>query len=403
MANAGSKDGKNASQRVRDWTGPGVFTYGYRPFFLLAGIWASLSMVAWVAMLIGWTPGTIGFDPISWHAHEMLFGFVGAVLAGFLLTAVPNWTGRLPIIGWPLAALSLIWCIGRLAIFVGAALPAWGVALADLMFPVVLAVLIAREILAGKNWRNLVVLAMLVLFILSNLLFHITQAQSGYGAGSFGFRLGLGSTIMLIIIIGGRIVPSFTRNWMVKRGETALPVPMNQFDKAVLLISGATLLGWSVWPYSQAVGGLAALAGVLNVIRLGRWCGLRTLAEPLLWILHVGYAFVPLGFLSLAAAIFELPFSPMIGAEHLWMAGAIGVMTLAMMTRASLGHAGRPLEATPGVARVYGLILIAIVMRYLAAMGVTSDWALWVSAICWIAGFAGFVVLYWPILTQKRA
>ncbi|MCP5086674.1 MAG: NnrS family protein [Rhodobacteraceae bacterium] len=403
MARSEPNDQSNSSGRARAWNGPGVLTYGYRPFFLMAGVWAALAMTVWIALLTGQVELRTRFDPVSWHAHEMLFGYLGAVMAGFLLTAVPNWTGRLPIVGLPLAALSGLWVCGRVAIAVSEYLPPAVVAGCDLVFPVALTIAIGREILASNNRRNLVILALLTLFIIANGLFHMEAVRGDYAAGSYGFRMGLGVAVMMLSLIGGRIVPSFTRNWLVKQGvEPRLPSVGGRLDKVVLLVTLISLAGWAIRPEHPVVAALCLIAGLAHLIRLSRWRGWLAWSEPLLWILHVGYSFVPLGFLAVALSGWGISASPQIGAQHVWMAGAIGVTTMAVMTRASLGHAGRPLTATPGVTLVYLLIICAVVLRFVAAFGASPAWVLNASSGAWIAGYLGFVVLYWPILTKRR-
>jgi uncharacterized protein involved in response to NO len=178
-----------SAERMRAWTGPAILSFGFRPFFSLAGLWAALAMAVWVAMLSGRTVLPTGFDPIGWHAHEFLFGYLGAVMAGFLLTAVPNWTGSLPLVGWPLAGLVALWVIGRGAVAVSAHLPPVVVALADLAFPLALAGFLSREIVAGRNWKNLPVLALLTGWAVANALFHWEATRrapaqaSGCGSG----------------------------------------------------------------------------------------------------------------------------------------------------------------------------------------------------------------------------
>lgn len=399
---AGVRPKITSSDRVRAWTGPAFLSYGYRPFFLMAGIWAVLAMASWVAMLAGWSPLYTQFDPVTWHAHEMLFGFLGAVLAGFLLTAVPNWTSRLPIVGWPLAGLAALWVIGRIAVAISEGLSPVLVGALDLMFLTALAAAIGREILAGKNWRNLPLLTLLVLFIVANGLFHFEVAQGDYAAGGYGFRLGLSVAVMLVTLIGGRVVPSFTRNWMAKRQLDGLPSPFGLIDRLALISALIALAFWTVLPAHASTSILCAIAGFINLIRLGRWSGHKTGSESLLWILHVSYLFVPLGFLSVAASTWGFALSPQLGAQHVWMAGAVGVMPLAMMTRASLGHSGRPLTATREVTLIYLLVIASVVLRFIAAVEVVPYWVLHASAISWMAGFAGFCVVYWPILTKPR-
>ncbi len=340
------------AERMRAWRGPAILTYGFRPFFFGAAAWAALSMVLWVPMLAGHLALPSAFDPVSWHAHEFLYGYLGAVVAGFLFTAVPNWTGRLPIVGWPLAALAVLWLAGRAAVTLGGGLPPLVVAAVDLAFPAGFAVIVLREIVAGRNWRNLIVLGMLGVFVLGNALFHWEAARGGHAAQGYGLRLGLGAGVMMIAVIGGRIVPSFTRNWLVRRRAGRLPAaPMQAFDKLSLLALLAALMAWVAAPLHPVSGLALLLAGLLHLARIARWAGDRTLAEPLVTVLHAGYAFVPLGALALGAEILVPGRLGMAGAQHLWMAGAIGLMTLAVMTRISLDHTGQPLHAGRAIAR----------------------------------------------------
>ncbi|WP_417515377.1 NnrS family protein [Minwuia sp.] len=387
------------AQQIRSWTGPTILSFGFRPFFLLAGIWAALAMVLWVLFLSGGIALPTAFDAVSWHAHEMLFGYLGAVFAGFLMTAVPNWTGRLPVVGWPLACLVLTWLAGRLAVALSGYDPV-AAAVVDMAFPLSLALVIGREVIAGRNIRNLPVLALLAGFVAGNLLYHLSAFQGEFAAEGLGFRLGISVAVMMIALIGGRIVPSFTGNWLAKRGSRYRPVPFSPVDRAILLYSLAALMLWIALPVHQATAIALVPAGIAHLWRLSRWHGHRTVAEPLVWILHVGYLFVPLGFLSTAAA--AVGWLTPGTALHVWMAGAIGVMTMAVMTRASLGHGGRPMTATPMTQVAYLLLLGAVVARFAYGLGANSDLLLHLSAGFWIAAFATFVISYWTVLVRPR-
>ena len=393
------------TEQMRAWTGPAILTFGFRPFFFGAAVWAALAMALWVPMLSGHLTLPTAFDPVSWHAHEFLFGYLGAVVAGFLLTAVPNWTGRLPIVGWRLGMLAGLWLAGRVAVAVSGSVPALPVAMVDLVFPVVFALLIAREIVAGKNWRNLIVLAMLGAFIIGNALFHWEAAKGDYAAQGYGLRLGLGAGIMMIAVIGGRIVPSFTRNWLVKRRSAVLPVaPMQSFDKVALAALLVALLLWVALPLGTLTGLALALASVLHAPRLARWAGHRTFAEPLVTVLHAGYAFVPLGALALAAEILAPGSFGMAGAQHFWMAGAIGLMTLAVMTRATLGHTGQALTAGAGTVAIYLALILSVFTR--VAGGVWPEFSgplHTVAGLSWIVAFGGFAVVYGALLLRLPA
>jgi len=388
------------TEQMRAWTGPAILTYGFRPFFLGAAVWAALAMALWVPMLSGQLMLPTVFDPVSWHAHEFLYGYLGAVIAGFLMTAVPNWTGRLPIVGWRLGLLACLWVAGRVAVAISGTVPAGVVAVVDLAFPMTLALVIGREIVAGRNWRNLIVLGMLSVFIVGNALFHWDAARGAYAAQGHGLRLGLGAGIMMIAVIGGRVVPSFTRNWLVKRHSAVLPSPpMQGFDKAALLALLVALMLWVVLPVSIATGVALALAGGLHLVRLARWKGHRTLAEPLVTVLHAGYAFVPLGALALSVELLAPGSVGMAGAQHLWMAGAIGLMTLAVMTRATLGHTGQALTAGMGTVAIYAALVLAVGAR--VAAGLWPDMAgtlNMVAGLGWMAAFGGFAGLYGPLL-----
>ncbi len=395
----------STTQQMRAWNGPAILTFGFRPFFFGAAVWAALAMALWVAMLSGHQVLPTAFGPVSWHAHEFLFGYLGAVVAGFLLTAVPNWTGRLPIVGWRLGWLAALWLAGRVAVAVSGGLPAGLVAAVDLAFPVILALAIGREIVAGRNWRNLVVLGMLGAFLVGNALFHYEAVRGEYAAQGYGLRLGLGAGIMMIAVIGGRVVPSFTRNWLVKRRSETLPVPpMQRFDKATLVALLVALVLWVALPLSVATGVALALAGGLNAMRLARWAGHRTLAEPLVTVLHAGYAFVPLGALALSAEILAPGSFGMAGAQHLWMAGAIGLMTLAVMTRATLGHTGQALTAGAGTVAIYVALVLSVLARVAAGLWPAMSGTLHAMAgLCWIAAFGGFALIYGVLLLRLPA
>ncbi|MCA8884383.1 MAG: NnrS family protein [Rhodobacteraceae bacterium] len=393
-----------SSEQMRTWNGPALLTFGFRPFFLGAGLWAASAMTLWLLMLSGAAELPTRFDPVTWHAHELLFGYLGAVIAGFLLTAVPNWTGRLPVVGWPLGILFLLWVIGRIAIAVAIYLPVWSVALADLAMPVVLVGVLTREIVTGKNWRNLIVLGMLITFTLANATFHWQAATGAFAAGDLGLRAGLGAGIMMIAVIGGRIIPSFTRNWLVKRRETRLPTPpMQRFDRAALLILLVALLFWVVSPENLISGAILIAAGVTQAIRLVRWAGRHTLSEPLVWVLHAGYAFLALGALALGFSTFWPGLLTQAAAQHVWMAGAIGLMTLAVMTRATLGHTGQTLTAGTGTRTIYLGLIGAVLARLIAGLAPGAAGALYaISGLCWIAAFGGFAILYGPLLVRPR-
>ena len=393
-----------SSEQRRAWAGPTLFTYGFRPFFLGAGLWAALAMVLWMGVLSrGWHLPT-AFDSVSWHAHEFMFGYLGSVIAGFLLTAVPNWTGGLPIVGWRLVGLFGLWLAGRVVVLVSGYAAPVPVALVDLAMPLVLGAALLREIVAGKNWRNLPVVGLLGLFAFANAVFHCEAARGQFAAQGLGLRLGLAAAVMMVALIGGRIVPSFTRNWLANNHPGRLPVPPEQtFDKAALALLLAAVLSWSVWPAAALSAGLLGLAGAAHALRLARWAGDRTLAEPLVWVLHVAYAFVPLGALGLAVAHWAPQVLPVAAAQHLWMAGTIGLMSVAVMSRATRGHTGHALSAGARTVAIYGGLAAAALVRLAGGMYPAAASVLYVvSGALWVAAFAGFVALYGPMLVAPR-
>ena len=323
--------------------------------------------------------------------HEFIYGYVPAVVAGFLLTAVPNWTGRLPVVGTPLLLLCLTWAAVRIADLASLWIGSGIAAAIDLAFLAALGFVVAREIIAGNNARNLNVLAFVALLLIGNALFHL-EAIARVGNG-YGTRLGIAAIVLLIMLIGGRIISSFTRNWLVRRDAGRLPESFNRFDVAVVALSGVALASWVILPEETPTGLIALAACGLNCARLYRWAGERTAAEPLVLILHVAYAFVPIGFLLLALAILTPWLIAPTGALHGWTAGAIGLMTLAVMTRASLGHIGRPLTATRPIQFTYVAAFVAALARIMAAFDVLREPMLHISATTWVLAFGGYVVV----------
>ncbi|MGO8912975.1 MAG: NnrS family protein [Bradyrhizobium sp.] len=390
------------ASRPRTYDGLPLFSYGFRPFFLLGSIYAGLAILVWLPVFYGEITLTSAFAPRDWHVHEMLFGYLPAVVTGFLFTAIPNWTGRLPIQGKPLIGLVAVWLAGRLCVTFSAH-TGWLVAmLVDASFLLLVAAAAAREILAGRNWRNLNVVMLLLILFAGNVAFHLEAHLDG--AADIGIRIGIAVVVLLISLIGGRIVPSFTRNWLVRENPGRLPVPFGRFDIIVVAVGALALLSWVVGPIGDLTGSALALAGLLHLARLGRWAGDRTGRERLLLILHVGYAFVPLGFLLSAASAFERV-APGAGI-HAWMVGAAGTMTLAVMSRATLGHTGQPLTASRATQAIYVAIVVAALSRICAVLDPAhSEALLHLAAFAWAAAFFGFAAKFGPLLIggERRA
>jgi len=388
--------------RYRPFTGPVVFSQGFRPFFLLAGIWAMVALALSLGMFQGWIRLPTAFGVIDWHYHEMLFGYVTAAIAGFLLTAIPNWTGGLPLQGAPLIGLVVLWIAGRVAVMGSEGIGAGAAAVIDLGFLAVLGAVTVREILSGRNWRNLPVVLAIALLLVCNALSH-AAALGLAGVDGAARRGGIAVVVMLIALIGGRIIPSFTRNWLVKRQAGALPAAFNGFDR---LAVGATLLAlayWAVAPDDTVGAALAALAAVLNLVRLMRWRGFATVPEPLLWVLHLGYLWIPVGLALLAASHWWPPVSGA-GALHALTAGAFGTMTLAVMSRATLGHTGHALTAGRGLTAAFVLVTCAALARVLASLFDAAYVPLLsIAGASWIAAFLCYLAVCGPMVFAGRA
>jgi uncharacterized protein involved in response to NO len=381
------------------YQGPAILSYGFRPFFLASALYAALAVLLWLPMFFGELGTWSAFAPRDWHIHEMLYGYLPAVLTGFLFTAIPNWTGRLPVRGGPLLGLFALWLAGRVAVSTSAVIGWAPAAVIDCAFLVVVVAVAAREIVAGKNWRNLRVLVLISMLAVANILFHLEAHFTG--TAEYGTRLGIAVAVMLVSVIGGRIVPSFTHNWLAQANPGRLPVALGRFDMIVLLVSAATLLLWVALPTGPVVGACLLAAGVLQLVRLARWAGDRTFGNRLVLILHVGYAFVPVGFLLMSASAFDL-ISPTAGI-HAWAGGAVGVMTIAVMTRASLGHTGRRLEASFATQAIYAAVVVAALARICAALHPAwSMLLLHVAAFAWVAAFLGFAAGFGPLLVGAR-
>jgi uncharacterized protein involved in response to NO len=396
--NAGDE---SIDRRGRSRNAPAILSYGFRPFFLLGAVYAALAVPLWLWTYFGGVEPAGPFGGLAWHAHEMIFGYLGAVMAGFILTAVPNWTGRLPLSGLPLAALVALWLIGRAAMFLHP--EPLTTAVLDLAFPVALAAAVWREIVAGRNLRNAPIGVLLTLFAFANLLDHAAGGSAG-ALESYGIRLALAVAALLIALVGGRVTPSFTRNWMARVGLAPLPAPLDHLDRIALAVSAVALFGWVAAPDAPPVDAAIFAAGVLLLVRLARWRGYRALAEPIVLVLHLGYLWLALSLMLLGLAGFTLSIIPASSAIHALTAGAVGTMTLAVMTRASRGHTGRPIVADATTIVIYGLVTLGALLRVLAPL--LSDLylpLLLAGGMAWSAAFALFVIAYGPMLVLRRA
>ena len=390
-----------ALRRSRMEAAPAFLRGGFRPFFFLGALWAVAVVFLWVSAMAGSIELPTSFEPLAWHRHEMLFGYLGAVIAGFLLTAIPNWTGRLPIAGGQLAALASLWIAARLAmLFSSMSGPILALVL-DAGFLLLLALLCGREVIAAKN-RNVPVVGVVLLLALASGIDH-AEALGWIGTDGLGWRGGFALVLLLITLIGGRIIPSFTRNWLAKQGRTqGLPGQPSGFDKVTILATAVALVAWLTQADAEVAGPFLIVAGVLQLVRLGRWKGWSTLAEPLVLILHMAYFWLPLGLILLGTSLL-VPSQPASAALHALAAGAMASMTLAVMTRATLGHTGRDLRADTGTTIIYLAVTLG------AALRVSAPWLpfdymrlIEVSGALWGAAFLLFLALYGPMLLGPR-
>ena len=388
--------------RTRAYDGPAVLSYGFRPFFFLGALYGALAILLWLPLLFGKLRLETAFDPVDWHVHEMLFGFLPAIVTGFLLTAVPNWTGRLPVQGMPLALLVSLWLLGRIAVLFSAVIGPIAAGALDCLFLLAVAAVTANEIIAGNNWRNLKVLVPVTILLFANVLFHAEAYFSG--TSDYARRVAVAAATMLIVLIGGRIIPSFTRNWLSRQKPGRLPTAFGRFDAVAIIISVPAFAIWVAAPFSVPAGCLMLAAGILHLLRLARWAGERTSREPLVLVLHLSYLFIPVGFvLSGLAALAPSSVLPAAGL-HAFGAGAIGTMTLSVMMRASLGHTGHALTMSALSRAIYASACAAAFVRIVAAFD-TADFEplILLSGLLWALAFIGFAVSFALKLLRKRS
>ncbi len=380
-----------------------LLAFPFRVFFLLTGLYAVLVILAWIGFLFGNWPLPLGWSPLQWHSHEMLYGFVVAATAGFVLTAMTNWTGAPPLAGGKLLALVVLWLAGRLAFWFAGWLPQWFVAVVDLAFLPILAIYVARVLLRHGNKRNLILVGVLALLTLANVLMHIGLVMGNTQWLRLGQDLALDVITLMMVVIAGRIIPAFSANWLRNQGrDPQLVIRSARADQAaivsVLLLVVAKLLFAPAW----AVGVLALLAGAANGIRLFQWAGWHTRHEPLLWILHLAYAWIVLALLLRGFGLLGAPVSNSLW-QHTLAVGGMGTLILGVMSRVAMGHTGRPIKLVPFGQAMYWAIIAATVLR-LAAAAQILDYRLGIvlSALGWILAFSLFVVLYGRILASPR-
>ena len=376
------------------------FRGGFRPFFFGGATWAVAAIALWICSLTGVITLPTAIDPLAWHRHEMLFGFVGAIVSGFLLTAVPNWTGRLPIAGWPLAGLFGFWIAARLSLLFSGIVSVPVAAILDVGFFFALGLLAAREVLEANN-RNVPVVGMILLFGLADAVDYLS-ITGAIPLPDLGWQIGLSIVLLLISVIGGRIIPSFTRNYLSKQGvRSGLPTQADKFDLFVIGATAFALLAWMSGPATAVIGAILLAAAVLQLTRWVRWRGYRTFADPLVLVLHVGYLWLPIGLALLGCSL--IGWIPRSAAIHALTAGAMTTMILAVMTRASLGHTARPLKANTATVIIYILVTAGAVLRVAASLrAIDYNLGIEVAGTVWGAALLLFLIAYAPVLWRPR-
>lgn len=383
------------SQPIFDYP---LFALGFRAFFALAGLAALILIVFWNAIFNGTLTSEHYFSNNYWHAHEMLLGYAVAVIAGFLLTAVKNWTGKQTLTGDPLANLCLLWLYGRILPFYAGLLPDALIALVDFSFLPVLAYQVSKPIIEAKQYRNLFFIGLLLLLALSNGMIHLEMLGLQPNSAATGIQLAVATIIILILIIAGRVFPFFT-----ERGIPGTLIIRNPLLDNVSVASAVIVFALQLFGISGTLLALAAVAAVIvNIARLSGWYVQRVIYVPLLWVLYAGYGWVILGFLLTVLSAYSLV-SPSL-ALHAFTLGGIGVLTLGMMARVSLGHTGRAMKASNAIAVAFVLINVAALFRVLLPIAMPGwyETLIYISTLSWLAAFSLFVFVYGPILTTAR-
>lgn len=377
-------------------------SYAFRPFFLLNSLFAIVVVALWVITLHGTKLALVPASMPYWHGHEMVVGFGMATVAGFVLTAVATWTGRPAVQGIWLGILVISWLLGRLSMMAVTQLPYWLIACIDTVFPFLLALLVGREVVGGGNRRNYPIVGIVLVLAVLNLLYHLGSMRVLPGVDRMALYFLIHVLLLMITVIAGRIIPNFTANWMRARGHERLPANHPLIDRITILATIATGVSVSLAPIGPVTGILATVAALSHAARLARWRGLATTSEPLLFVLHVAYLWLPVGYALTALAAFGLVF-PTTAALHALTMGGIGSMILAVTSRVALAHTGRALHAHRLIVISYVFLSAAVIVRVLGPLipGLYVE-MIDLSAAGWIVTFALFAGVYWPVLTRAR-
>lgn len=381
-----------------NYQGPAFLSYGFRPFFLSAALFAGVAVPIWALILAGWTDSPFRHAPRDWHVHEMLFGFLPAVITGFLLTAMPNWTDRPPLRGTPLLALVTLWLAGRLTIAMPWPAP-FVAALIDAGYLTVLAALVWREITGGKAWDRAPIGIVISLYAAANILFHLLALRGS--ETDLPERMAVALMMLLLALIGGRVTPSFTSDYLAEQELPDQLPSFSRYDGLTIVLTVVAALFWVVQPQAITTGWFFILAGLANIVRLSRWRGWLTWREPIVLILHVGYGWLTLALLIIGGATLGFGLKPA-DAVHALTTGAVGAMTMAVMTRASLGHTGRPKQAGLMTVLIYILVNLGALLRVFGpTVGLTTNLIFSTAAAAWSGAYLLFAAVYGPYLIRQ--
>lgn len=373
-----------------------LLAIGFRPFFLGAAGAAVALMGLWIIFLLTGISTHENLMPVLWHGHEMLFGFAMAVIAGFLLTAMQNWTGLNLVTPGQLALLIVVWLAGRLAFAFSGVMPLWLISLLDLGFLPLLCLIVARTLIRAGNRRNYSLIAMLLVFWILNILMHLEFHHPASGLAYLSLDVSVLLVTTLLVFMGGRVIPFFTD----RRLPGAAPVQWPWLNWASTLTVLALIPAYLIVGRDIMLAPLLLIAAVSTAGRLLAWKPWRTFGEPILWILHLGYAWVPVGLIFLAMHLSGAGL-PWTAGIHALMAGAMSTLILGMMARVALGHSGRPITAPPLMVAGFLIITIAAVTRVAAAALMTPDWLLIAAALLWALAFLIYLVVYTPIILRS--
>ena len=390
---------------------PLVLTEGFRFFFLFSSLFAIFSISAWLLLLyaansnLAFLAPRLMMDVSQWHGHEMVYGYATGVVAGFFLTAVPNWTKTPPAKAIYITAVGLLWLVGRVALWFSADLPFWLVVVCDLIFLPPLLLRLMYSLRNNPQPHNLIFTSLLAVLVATNFLCYLEWGGVTENTATIGIRAGLFTIAMMIFVLGGRVAPAFTRNALRRAGvdEAHLPWTDPRANKAALILTGLLTASIFLPAPSEVIGVLGLAAAIANVWRIRGWQTKRTFHDPILWNMHLGYVMLIVGYFTYGIAQLTGVISE-VAALHMLGIGAVGGMTLAIMARASLGHTGRALKLHPVLMITYIAIAVAALTRSLMPDLAPDFYDGWIfaSAFLWLIGFAIFVAAYLPILTRPR-